>query len=159
MTGACFANVGNQVICVDIDQAKVDALNAGHVPIYEPGLEAYLSSSLADGNLKFTTDAAMAVNHGAMIFIGVGTPANQDGSADLQYVLNVASSIGEHMDAYKVVVNKSTVPVGSADLVTEQIQAALDQRKVDCEFSVASNPEFLKEGAALADFTLSLIHI
>ena len=153
MTGACFANVGNQVICVDIDQAKVDALNAGHVPIYEPGLEAYLSSSLADGNLKFTTDAAMAVNHGAMIFIGVGTPANQDGSADLQYVLNVASSIGEHMDSYKVVVNKSTVPVGSADLVSEQIQAALDRRKVDCEFSVASNPEFLKEGAALADFT------
>mgnify|MGYP000055747314 FL=1 len=153
VTGACFANVGNQVVCVDIDQSKVDALNAGHVPIYEPGLESYLSSSLADGNLKFTTDAALAVQHGEMIFIGVGTPANQDGSADLQYVLKVASSIGEHMECYKVVVNKSTVPVGSADLVTEQIQAALDQRQVNCEFSVASNPEFLKEGAALADFT------
>jgi UDPglucose 6-dehydrogenase len=97
VTGACFSNVGNQVVCVDINQSKVDALNAGHVPIYEPGLESYLSSSLADGNLKFTTDAALAVQHGEMIFIGVGTPANQDGSADLQYVLKVASSIGEHM--------------------------------------------------------------
>jgi UDPglucose 6-dehydrogenase len=141
------------VICVDIDQEKVDALNAGHVPIYEPGLESYLSSSLADGNIKFTTDAAMAVEHGEMIFIGVGTPATEDGSADLQYVLNVASSIGQYMDSFKVVVNKSTVPVGSADQVRQQIQAVLDKRKVDCEFSVASNPEFLKEGAALSDFT------
>ena len=153
VTGACFANVGNQVICVDIDQDKVDALNAGQVPIYEPGLESYLSSSLADGSIKFTTDAAMAVQHGEMIFIGVGTPANEDGSADLQYVLNVASSIGTHMDGYKAVVNKSTVPVGSADLVAEKIQVALDKRGVDWGFSVASNPEFLKEGAALADFT------
>jgi UDPglucose 6-dehydrogenase len=153
VTGACFANVGNEVICVDIDQEKVDALNAGHVPIYEPGLESYLSSSLADGNIKFTTDAAMAVEHGEMIFIGVGTPATEDGSADLQYVLNVASSIGQYMDSFKVVVNKSTVPVGSADQVRQQIQAVLDKRKVDCEFSVASNPEFLKEGAALSDFT------
>ena len=153
VTGACFANVGNQVICVDIDQDKVDALNAGQVPIYEPGLESYLSSSLADGSIKFTTDAAMAVQHGEMIFIGVGTPANEDGSADLQYVLNVAGSIGTHMDGYKAVVNKSTVPVGSADLVAEKIQAALDKRGVDWGFSVASNPEFLKEGAVLADFT------
>ena len=153
VTGACFANVGNQVICVDIDQDKVDALNADQVPIYEPGLESYLSSSLADGSIKFTTDAAMAVQHGEMIFIGVGTPANKDGSADLQYVLNVASSIGTHMDGYKAVVNKSTVPVGSADLVAEKIQVALDKRGVDWGFSVASNPEFLKEGAALADFT------
>jgi UDPglucose 6-dehydrogenase len=153
VTGACFANVGNEVICVDIDQEKVDALNAGHVPIYEPGLESYLSSSLADGNIKFTTDAAMAVEHGEMIFIGVGTPATEDGSADLQYVLNVASSIGLYMDSFKVVVNKSTVPVGSADQVRQQIQAVLDKGKVDCEFSVVSNPEFLKEGAALFDFT------
>ena len=153
VTGACFANVGNQVVCVDIDQAKVDALNAGQVPIYEPGLESYLSGSLADGNIKFTTDAAMAVQHAEMIFIGVGTPANEDGSADLQYVLNVASTIGEHMDGFKVVVNKSTVPVGSADSVAQQIQRALDKRNVDWDFSVASNPEFLKEGAALADFT------
>jgi len=153
VTGACFANVGNQVICVDIDEAKVDALNAGHVPIYEPGLDNYLSSSLADGSIQFTTDAAMAVEHAEMIFIGVGTPPNEDGSADLQYVLKVASTIGDHLNDFKVVVNKSTVPVGTADRVTEQIQAVLDKRNVDCEFSVASNPEFLKEGAAIADFT------
>ena len=153
VTGACFANVGNQVVCVDIDQDKIDALNAGHVPIYEPGLENYISESLADGNLKFTRDAAMAVQHAEMIFIGVGTPPNEDGSADLQYVLNVANTIGEHMQDFKVIVNKSTVPVGTADKVTQTIKAALDKRNVDFDFSVASNPEFLKEGAAISDFT------
>ena len=153
VTGACFANVGNQVICVDIDEGKVEALNAGHVPIYEPGLENYLSSSLADGSIKFTTDAAMAVEHADIIFIGVGTPPNEDGSADLQYVLKVATTIGDHLNDFKVVANKSTVPVGTADRVTEQIQTVLDKRNVDCEFTVASNPEFLKEGAAIADFT------
>ena len=153
VTGACFANVGNQVVCVDIDKAKVEALSAGHVPIYEPGLESYLSGALADGSIQFTTDAAMAVKHAEMIFIAVGTPPNEDGSADLQYVLKVAETIGEQMDGYKVVVNKSTVPVGSADRVKGQIQAALDKRKFNCEFSVASNPEFLKEGAAIGDFT------
>ena len=153
VTGACFANVGNQVICVDIDQEKIDSLNAGHVPIYEPGLENYISESLADGNLKFTTDAEMAVQHGEMIFIGVGTPPNEDGSADLQYVLNVADTIGQHMQDYKVVVNKSTVPVGSADRVCEQISAALEKRNQTIGFNVASNPEFLKEGAAIGDFT------
>jgi UDPglucose 6-dehydrogenase len=136
VTGACFANVGNQVVCVDIDQNKIDSLNAGHVPIYEPGL-----------------DAAMAVEHAEMIFIGVGTPPNEDGSADLQYVLNVANTIGEYMQGFKVVVNKSTVPVGTADQVGETIKAALDKRSLDFDFSVASNPEFLKEGAAISDFT------
>ena len=153
VTGACFANVGNQVVCVDIDKDKIDALNAGHVPIFEPGLEGYIKEALANGSLKFTRDAAMAVQQADMIFIGVGTPPNEDGSADLQYVLAVAKTIGEHMNGYKVVVNKSTVPVGTADRVEQTIHAVLQQRGVQFEFSVASNPEFLKEGAAIADFT------
>ena len=153
VTGACFANVGNQVVCVDIDQAKVDALNNGQIPIYEPGLDSYISQSLADGSLSFTTDAAAAVTHGEMIFIAVGTPPEEDGSADLQYVLQVADTIGQFMDDFKVVVNKSTVPVGTADKVSDRLQQALDQRGLDLGFGVASNPEFLKEGAAIADFT------
>ena len=153
VTGACFANVGNQVVCVDIDQAKVDALNNGQIPIYEPGLDSYISQSLADGSLSFTTDAAAAVAHGEMIFIAVGTPPEEDGSADLQYVLQVADTIGQYMDDFKVVVNKSTVPVGTADKVSDRLQQALDQRGLDLGFDVASNPEFLKEGAAIADFT------
>jgi UDPglucose 6-dehydrogenase len=153
VTGACFANVGNQVVCVDIDQAKVDALNNGQIPIYEPGLDSYISQSLADGSLSFTTDAAAAVAHGEMIFIAVGTPPEEDGSADLQYVLQVADTIGQYMDDFKVVVNKSTVPVGTADKVSDRLQQALDQRGLDLGFGVASNPEFLKEGAAIADFT------
>ena len=153
VTGACFANVGNQVVCVDIDQAKVDALNSGQIPIYEPGLDSYIAQSLADGSLSFTTDAAAAVAHGEMIFIAVGTPPEEDGSADLQYVLQVADTIGQFMDDFKVVVNKSTVPVGTADKVSDRLQQALDQRGLDLGFDVASNPEFLKEGAAIADFT------
>ena len=153
VTGACFANVGNQVVCVDIDQAKVDSLNKGQIPIYEPGLESYITQSLTDGSLSFTTDAAAAVAHGEMIFIAVGTPPEEDGSADLQYVLQVADTIGQHMDDFKVVVNKSTVPVGTADKVSTRLQQALDSREVDLSFGVASNPEFLKEGAAIADFT------
>ena len=153
VTGACFANVGNQVVCVDIDQAKVDALNNGQIPIYEPGLDSYISQSLADGSLSFTTDAAAAVAHGEMIFIAVGTPPEEDGSADLQYVMQVADTIGQFMDDFKVVVNKSTVPVGTADKVSDRLQQALDQRGLDLGFDVASNPEFLKEGAAIADFT------
>ena len=152
VTGACFANVGNQVVCVDIDQAKVDALNNGQIPIYEPGLDSYISQSLTDGSLSFTTDAAAAVAHGEMIFIAVGTPPEEDGSADLQYVLQVADTIGQFMDDFKVVVNKSTVPVGTADKVSDRLQQALDQRGLDLGFDVASNPEFLKEGAAIADF-------
>ncbi len=153
VTGACFANVGNQVVCVDIDQAKVDALNNGQIPIYEPGLDSYISQSLTNGSLSFTTDAAAAVAHGEMIFIAVGTPPEEDGSADLQYVLQVADTIGQFMDDFKVVVNKSTVPVGTADKVSDRLQQALDQRGLDLGFDVASNPEFLKEGAAIADFT------
>ena len=153
VTGACFANVGNQVVCVDIDQAKVDSLNKGQIPIYEPGLENYITQSLTDGSLSFTTDAAAAVAHGEMVFIAVGTPTEEDGSADLQYVLQVADTIGQHMDDFKVVVNKSTVPVGTADKVSARLQQALDSRGVDLSFGVASNPEFLKEGAAIADFT------
>jgi UDPglucose 6-dehydrogenase len=153
VTGACFANVGNQVVCVDIDQAKVDSLNKGQIPIYEPGLENYITQSLTDGSLSFTTDAAAAVAHGEMVFIAVGTPPEEDGSADLQYVLQVADTIGQHMDDFKVVVNKSTVPVGTADKVSARLQQALDSRGVDLSFGVASNPEFLKEGAAIADFT------
>ena len=153
VTGACFANVGNQVVCVDIDQAKVDALNNGQIPIYEPGLDSYIAQSLTDGSLSFTTDAAAAVAHGEMIFIAVGTPPEEDGSADLQYVLQVADTIGQYMDDFKVVVNKSTVPVGTADKVSDRLQQALDQRGLDLGFDVASNPEFLKEGAAIADFT------
>ena len=153
VTGACFANVGNNVVCVDIDQAKVDSLNQGEVPIYEPGLDKYIEGSLADGSLTFTSDAEQAVKHGEMIFIAVGTPPEEDGSADLQYVLAVAKTIGQYMDGYKVVVNKSTVPVGTADLVKEAITSALDERGEKHDFSVASNPEFLKEGAALNDFT------
>ena len=153
VTGACFANVGNQIVCVDIDRAKVDALNNGQIPIYEPGLDSYISQSLADGSLSFTIDAAAAVAHGEMIFIAVGTPPEEDGSADLQYVLQVADTIGQFMDDFKVVVNKSTVPVGTADKVSDRLQQALDQRGLDLGFDVASNPEFLKEGAAIADFT------
>jgi len=153
VTGACFANVGNQVICVDIDQDKVDVLMQGQIPIYEPGLESYITQALDDGSLQFTTDAVKAVKHAEMIFIAVGTPPDEDGSADLQYVLQVADTIGQHMDSYQVVVNKSTVPVGTADKVSQRLQQALDCRGVDHQFGIASNPEFLKEGAAIADFT------
>ena len=153
VTGACFANVGNQVICVDIDQSKVDALSKGEIPLYELGLEDIIKNCLAEGSLKFTTDAAMAIEHGDMIFIAVGTPPEEDGSADMQYVLTVANTIGEHMEGYKVVVNKSTVPVGTADKVGEALQQALAKRGARHKFNVASNPEFLKEGAAIADFT------
>ena len=153
VTGACFANVGNQVVCVDIDESKTEALRKGQIPIYEPGLEDIIKSCVEEGSLRFTTDAAQAVDHGEMIFIAVGTPPGEDGAADLQYVLAVANTIGQQMGDFKVVVNKSTVPVGTADKVTEAVQQALEQRNVNHSFCVASNPEFLKEGAAIADFT------
>ena len=153
VTGACFANVGNQVVCVDIDKAKVESLSKGQIPIYEPGLENYITEALDGGSLRFTTDAAAAVQHAEMIFIAVGTPPEEDGSADLRYVLQVADTIGQYMNDFKVVVNKSTVPVGTADKVSERLQNALDSRGSDLQFGVASNPEFLKEGAAIADFT------
>jgi UDPglucose 6-dehydrogenase len=152
VTGTCFAEMGNQVICVDIDQAKVDALNRGEVPIYEPGLEAMLKSNAAAGRLQFTTDAAAAIDHGEILFIAVGTPADQDGSADLSHVLDVARTIAQHMQTPKLVVDKSTVPVGTADLVRTAMVEVLKERGSTAAFDVLSNPEFLKEGAAIDDF-------
>jgi len=152
VTGTCFAEMGNDVLCVDIDEDKIARLQAGDVPIYEPGLEAMVRSNMARGHLEFTTDVAHGIDHGDIIFIAVGTPADEDGSADLKYVLNVATSIGEHMQEQKVVVDKSTVPVGTADKVREAISAALAKRSINLPFHVVSNPEFLKEGAAVADF-------
>jgi UDPglucose 6-dehydrogenase len=152
VTGTCFAEMGNDVLCVDIDADKVARLQAGEVPIYEPGLEAMVRSNTALGQLAFTTDIAAGVEHGEIIFIAVGTPSDEDGSADLQYVLSVAASIGEHMQGEKVIVDKSTVPVGTADQVQQTIARTLQNRGVDIPFHVVSNPEFLKEGAAVADF-------
>ena len=152
VTGACIAQAGNHVICVDIDDAKVAALNAGEIPIYEPGLAEIVRRNHAAGRLNFTTDVAAGVRHGELQFIAVGTPKNEDGSADLRHVLTVAGTIGQYMTDYKVVVDKSTVPVGTADRVHEAIAAVLAKRKAEVEFDVVSNPEFLKEGAAVADF-------
>ena len=152
VTGTCFAEMGNNVLCVDIDADKVAALNRGEVPIFEPGLEAMVESNSARGNLSFTADVETGVAFGDIIFIAVGTPEDEDGSADLQYVLSVASSIGAHMQGKKIIVDKSTVPVGTADKVREAVSAELAKRGEDVEFHVVSNPEFLKEGAAIADF-------
>jgi UDPglucose 6-dehydrogenase len=152
VTGACFADMGNHVLCLDVDAGKVKSLNAGKVPIYEPGLEAIVRRNHAAGRLEFSTDAPAAVAHGVLQLIAVGTPPGEDGSADLQHVLAAARAIGRHMDDYRVVVNKSTVPVGTADKVSKVIAQALKERKKRIPFSVVSNPEFLKEGAAVADF-------
>jgi len=151
VTGACLAEMGNHVLCVDIDGPKVERLKQGVIPIFEPGLEAIVQRNHADGRLEFTTDAAAAVAHGELIFIAVGTPPDEDGSADLSYVLAVARSVGQHLGRYAVVVNKSTVPVGTADRVREAVAAELAARQVTVEFDVVSNPEFLKEGAAVED--------
>ncbi len=152
VTGACLAEVGNDVLCVDIDHAKTDLLLRGEIPIYEPGLDTLVTKNIESGRLNFTTDATEGVAHGLFQFIAVGTPPDEDGSADLQYVLAVANSIGEHMADYRIIVNKSTVPVGTADKVQETVSAALAKRGANTEFDVVSNPEFLKEGAALDDF-------
>ncbi|MCK4588155.1 MAG: UDP-glucose/GDP-mannose dehydrogenase family protein [Gammaproteobacteria bacterium] len=152
VTGACLAEVGNDVLCVDIDQEKVDMLLRGEIPIYEPGLDKMVAKNIESGRLKFTTDAAEGVAHGLFQFIAVGTPPDEDGSADLQYVLAVAKSIGEHMDDYRIIVNKSTVPVGTADKVRDTVKNSLAARGSSAEFDVVSNPEFLKEGTALDDF-------
>jgi UDPglucose 6-dehydrogenase len=151
VTGACLAEMGNHVVCVDIDTAKVERLRRGEIPIYEPGLEAIVKRNHASGQLDFTTEAAAAIAHGDVIFIAVGTPPDEDGSADLTYVLEVARSIGSHIDRRVVVVNKSTVPVGTADRVRSAVSAELSRRGVSVEFDVVSNPEFLKEGAAVED--------
>jgi UDPglucose 6-dehydrogenase len=152
VTGACLADSGNHVVCVDIDVDKVARLQDGEIPIHEPGLEAIVKSGRSSGRLEFTTDRQAGVAHGLFQFICVGTPPDETGSADLKHVLTVARSIGEHIDEYRIVVDKSTVPVGTADAVTAEIQAALDRRRVAVEFDVVSNPEFLKEGAAVGDF-------
>ncbi|HBD20276.1 MAG TPA: UDP-glucose 6-dehydrogenase, partial [Arenimonas sp.] len=151
VTGTCLAEVGHQVTCVDIDQAKVDGLNRGVVPIFEPGLEDMVLANHGAGRLSFTTDAAQAIAHGEVLFIAVGTPPDEDGSADLQYVLAVARTIGKHLSRPAIVVNKSTVPVGTADKVRAAIAAELSARGADLAFEVVSNPEFLKEGAAVND--------
>lgn len=152
VTGACLSDVGNQVLCVDIDEARVTGLQKGEVPIHEPGLSAIIKRNLGAGRLSFTTNSTEAVNHGEIQFICVGTPSLADGSADLSYVLEVARSIGSHMQEFRVVVNKSTVPVGTADQVSEAIAEELRGRGVSFDYNVASNPEFLKEGDAVNDF-------
>lgn len=152
VTGACMAEMGNDVLCVDIDADKIARLNQGDVPIYEPGLDAYIERNREAGRLAFTTDVEQGVAHGTFQFIAVGTPPDQDGSADLQYVLAVAKTIATHMDDYKVVIDKSTVPVGTADKVKAKIDETLESRGTRIDFDVVSNPEFLKEGAAIADF-------
>ncbi len=152
VSGACMADVGNDVMCLDLDARKIERLEHGDIPIHEPGLDAVVQRNVAAGRLHFTTDVRRAVGFGTVQFIAVGTPPDEDGSADLTHVLAAAASIGEHMTDYKLVVDKSTVPVGTADKVTAAIAAQLEKRKVQVPYSVVSNPEFLKEGAAIEDF-------
>lgn len=152
VTGACLAEVGNEVLCIDVDAAKIARLQAGDIPIHEPGLEALIERNTAAGRLSFSTDAARGVEHGLIVMIAVGTPPDEDGSADLSHVLAVAGTIGQHMESYRVIVDKSTVPVGTADRVRQTIAKALAVRGCEIEFDVVSNPEFLKEGAAIGDF-------
>ncbi len=152
VTGACLADLGNEVLCLDIDERKIARLREGDIPIYEPGLEPLVRQNAEAGRLRFTTGARAAAMHGAVQFIAVGTPPDEDGSADLRYVLAAAREVGRHMDGYRVIVNKSTVPVGTAARVRQVVSEALAARGSDTAFSVVSNPEFLKEGAAVADF-------
>lgn len=152
VTGACLADVGNQVVCLDLDEQKVVSLQRGVIPIHEPGLSEIVTRNVAAGRLSFTTDPRESTLHGTVQFIAVGTPPDEDGSADLQYVLAAARNIARHMESARVVVDKSTVPVGTCDRVRETIQLELTRRGVDLPFSVVSNPEFLKEGAAIEDF-------
>ena len=152
VSGACLAELGNDVMCMDVDARKIALLQQGGVPIYEPGLSELIKSNVASGRLRFTTDVAQSVAHGLVQMIAVGTPSGEDGSADLQYVLAAARAIGSTMTEYKVIVDKSTVPVGTADKVSAAVQAELGTRGLRTSFSVVSNPEFLKEGAAIEDF-------
>ena len=153
VTGTCLADAGHNVLCVDVDPAKVDLLERGVIPIFEPGLAPMVARNREEGRLSFTTDSARGVAFGTLQFIAVGTPPDEDGSADMQYVLAVTSTIGRHMDEYKLVINKSTVPVGTADQVRMAISQGLVDRGAELDFDVCSNPEFLKEGAAIEDFT------
>ena len=152
VTGACLSEMGNHVLCLDLDARKIEILNNGGIPIHEPGLEELVQRNAAAGRLEFTTDVDRAVAHGTLQFIAVGTPPDEDGSADLSHVLAAARAIGERMTDYKVIVDKSTVPVGTADRVRKTIAQALAERGVRGQFAVVSNPEFLKEGAAIDDF-------
>jgi UDPglucose 6-dehydrogenase len=152
VTGACLAELGNEVFCLDLNQEKIDLLNSGGVPIYEPGLDEILARNRIAGRLRFSTDIESAVSHGDIQYIAVGTPPGEDGSADLQYVLAAARNIGRYMTNFKVVIDKSTVPVGTADKVTLAISEELKKLNRQIDFSVVSNPEFLKEGAAIEDF-------
>ncbi|MDD2881484.1 MAG: UDP-glucose/GDP-mannose dehydrogenase family protein [Rhodoferax sp.] len=152
VSGTCLAEVGNDVLCLDVDPAKIKILEDGGMPIFEPGLQEMVRRNVAAGRLHFTTDVARAAHFGTIMFIAVGTPPGEDGSADMQYVISAARSIGKHMTDYKVVVDKSTVPVGTADAVRAAIHDELAQRQISIPFSVVSNPEFLKEGAAIDDF-------
>src|SRR5262245_16168996 len=151
VTGACLADAGNDVLCVDVDAKTIEGLKQGIIPIPEPGLDALIKSNIEAERLKFTTSAKEGVDHGLFQLIAVGTPPDEDGSADLKYVLAVARSIGEHMTEYKVVITKSTVPVGTAEKVGAAVAESLNKRAFECEFDVVSNPEFLKEGAAIDD--------
>ena len=152
VTGACLADVGNQVLCLDLDQRKIDILKSGGIPIYEPGLKEIVANNIAAGHLRFTTDIAESVAWGDVQVIAVGTPPGEDGSADLQYVVAAARNIGRHMTSPKIVIDKSTVPVGTADKVRDAVAEELKKRAQNIKFSVVSNPEFLKEGAAVEDF-------
>ena len=152
VTGTCFAEMGNDVICVDNNEEKINMLNNGKLPIWEPGLEEMVKRNTEEGRLNFTSNIKGAVENSLMCFIAVGTPPGEDGSADLQYVLSVAKDIAKYMNGYKIIVDKSTVPVGTADLVKNEITKVLNERNVQYQFDVVSNPEFLKEGAAIEDF-------
>jgi len=152
VTGACLADAGNHVICVDVDAGKIERLKRGEIPIHEPGLDALIKRNAEAGRIEFTTDAVRGVEHGLFQLIAVGTPPDEDGSADLRYVLSAARTIGTHLNRYSIVITKSTVPVGTADKVRQEIMTTLAGRGVQLEFDVVSNPEFLKEGAAIADF-------
>ena len=152
VTGACLADAGNHVVCVDVDAGKIERLKRGEVPIHEPGLEALIKRNAEAGRIEFTTDAQQAVEHGLFQLIAVGTPPGEDGSADLRYVLAVARTIATHLNRYSIVITKSTVPVGTADKVRAELSRTLAARGAKIEFDVVSNPEFLKEGAAISDF-------
>jgi UDPglucose 6-dehydrogenase len=152
VSGACFADLGNDVVCVDVDGKKIAQLRSGSIPIYEPGLQQLVSQNVGAGRLRFTTDVEESVAHGVVQFIAVGTPSEQDGSADLRYVIAAARSIGRSMSDYKIIVDKSTVPVGTSERVQAAIAEELKKRNAELHFSVVSNPEFLKEGAAVEDF-------
>ncbi|MDV6340821.1 UDP-glucose/GDP-mannose dehydrogenase family protein [Nitrosomonas sp. Is24] len=152
VTGACLADVGHNVVCIDVDQTKIDNLKKGVLPIWESGLDAIVERNVNAGRLQFTTNVATAIQHAEIQFIAVGTPPDEDGSADLQYVLSVAESIARNMQSYKIIINKSTVPVGTADKVQARVEQVLAERGGKIAFDVVSNPEFLKEGAAISDF-------